>query len=182
MTAPLTREERPRRDEEAPDASRAPKASTTARKRHPCPTCHATGEVRRSFGFAYPGDPETEAWMMAPCETCLGSGAQPFGWVRPGPVGVRMPDRHFRMLPSAWRVIGRPPRIVIDEDAFRMGVLAKVAPSIAQAGSIQRGFGSPTIVSLEEFKLELARETFSESDHAMDALGYMAGPTARYFL
>ena len=58
---------------------RLAKARRNRIKHHPCPTCETSGSIRRSFGFAYPGDPRSEAFQILVCPTCDGDGAQPPG-------------------------------------------------------------------------------------------------------
>jgi hypothetical protein len=58
---------------------RLAKARRNRIKHHPCPTCETSGHIRRSFGFAYPGDPQSETFMFIPCPTCDRDGALPPG-------------------------------------------------------------------------------------------------------
>jgi hypothetical protein len=62
---------------ETRERTREAKAARNRRKKHPCPTCEAHGRIRRSFGFGYPGDLNSEAYAILPCPTCHGTGAQP---------------------------------------------------------------------------------------------------------
>lgn len=167
MTAPLTREERPRRDEEPQLEGSWPRATRTARKRHPCPTCGATGAIRRSFGCAYPGDLNSEAYAILPCETCKGTGARPkilaeISWKDGRPTVTH------QIPPEGELVVNGQTTGITNREFEDFGKVTyfdevgefppkdpKVTALIAQASAILRGEDSPTIVSLEGFKVLL---------------------------